>query len=72
MNIPPPSDFTSFAMTGKAKNNNLGDLTYDLKAKSFPRVTKDGGMVDARGNALLRIMERIPVRQDLSRYRITL
>ena len=48
------------AKTGKAKNNTLGDLTYDLKAKSFPRVTKDGGMVDARGNALLGIMGKIP------------
>ena len=48
------------ARTCKAKNNALGDLTYDLKAKSFPRVTKDGGMVDARGNALLGIMGKIP------------
>ena len=67
-----PRAKTGKVMTGKAKNNNLGDLTYDLKAKSFPRVTKDGGMVDARGNALLGIMDRIPVRQDLSRYGITL
>ena len=54
------SKLRSRAKTGKFKNNNLGDLTYDLKAKSFPRVTRDGGMVDARGNALLGIMGRIP------------
>ena len=63
---PPPTVMTSKlrprAKIGKFKNNNLGDLTYDLKAQSFPRVTKDGGMVDARGNALLGIMGRIPAR----------
>ena len=67
-----PRAKTGKAKTGWAKKNNLGDLTYDLKAKSFPRVTKDGGMVDARGNALLGIMGSIPVRQDLSRYGIRL
>ncbi|CAD6566704.1 MAG: hypothetical protein ASARMPREDX12_008803 [Alectoria sarmentosa] len=40
----------------KGKKNNLGDLTYDLKATSFPKVTRDGGMVDAKGNVLLGIM----------------
>ena len=48
------------AQMAKAKNNNLGDLKYDLKAKSFPRITKDGGMIDAKGNALLGIMDKIP------------
>ena len=50
------------AKKGKVKNNNLGDLKYDLKAQSFPRITKDGGMVDARGNALLGIMDKLPAR----------
>ena len=46
--------------TGRAKRNMLGDLTYDVKATSFPKVTRDGGMVDSKGNALLGIMGDIP------------
>ena len=49
----------SRAKTPKFKNNCLGDLKYDLKAKSFPKITKDGRMIDAKGNALLGIMDRI-------------
>lgn len=46
--------------TGRVKRNMLGDLTYDPKATSFPKVTRDGGMVDSKGNALLGIMGDLP------------
>ena len=45
---------------GKTKISQFGDLTYDAKAKSFPRITRDGGMVDAKGNVLLGVMGNIP------------
>ena len=38
------------------KKNYLGDLTYDLKATSFPKITKDGNMVDSKGNVSHEIM----------------
>ena len=46
--------------TARVKRNMLGDLTYDVKATCFPKVTRDGGMVDAKGKALLGIMGDIP------------
>ena len=46
--------------TGRVKRNMLGDLTYDAKATSFPKVTRYGGMVDSKGNALLGIMGDLP------------
>lgn len=46
--------------TGRVKRNRLGDLTYDAKATSLPKVTRDGGMVDSKGNALLGIMGDLP------------
>ena len=54
-----PRQLRSLNRIWKAKRNNLGDLTYDVKATSFPKVTRDGGMVDSRGNALLGIMSDI-------------
>lgn len=41
---------------GKTKKNGFGDLIYDVKAISFPKVTRDGGMVDTKGNVLYGIM----------------
>lgn len=41
------------------ENNNFGDLTYDVKATSFPKINKDGGMVDSNGNALYEVTGNI-------------
>lgn len=54
---PEPRKLRSRSQKGKkAKKNNFGDLTYDVKATSFPKITKDGGMVNANGDTLLGIM----------------
>ena len=55
-----PPVLRSRSRIGRTKTDQLGDLTYDLKATSFPKVTRDGGMVDPKGNALLGIMEDLP------------
>lgn len=55
-----PPKLRSRSRIGRAKTHKLGDLRYDLKATSFPKVTRDGGMVDSRGNALLGIMGDLP------------
>ena len=41
------------------KKNRLGDLTYDVRATTFPKITRDGGMVDAKGNPLYGVMDDI-------------
>lgn len=41
---------------GKIKKYNFGDLAYDLKATSFPKITKYGDIVDSKGNVLHGIM----------------
>ena len=51
-----PRKLRTHDQKGKAKKNRLGDLTYDLKATSFPKVTRDGGMIDSKGNVLFGIM----------------
>ncbi len=51
-----PRNLRSLDQIGKSKKHKLGDLTYDVKATSFPKVTKGGGTVDAKGNVLLGIM----------------
>ncbi|CAF9940529.1 MAG: hypothetical protein ALECFALPRED_008704 [Alectoria fallacina] len=51
-----PRKLRSPGQKGRSKKINLGDLKHDLKATSFPKVTRDGGMVDAKGNVLLGIM----------------
>ena len=63
-----PAVLRSRSRIGRAKTHKLGDLTYDLKATSFPKVTRDGGMVDSKGNALLGIMGDLP-RVDRRRQR---
>ena len=55
-----PRKLRSLDQIGKSKKNKLGDLTYDVRATSFPRVTRDGGMVDAKGNAVLGVMGDLP------------
>ena len=51
-----PRKLRSHSKRGRPNKNRLGDLTYDLKATTFPRVTRDGGMVDAKGNPLYGVM----------------
>ena len=53
---PEPRKLRSPNQKGKTNKNRLGDLTYDLKATSFPKLTRDGGMIDSEGNPLLGIM----------------
>ena len=55
-----PRKLRSLDLIGKSKKNKLGDLTYDVKATSFPKIARDGGMVDAKGNVLLGVMGDIP------------
>lgn len=51
-----PRKLRTHDQKGKVKKNRLGDLTYDLKATSFPKVTRDGCMIDSKGNVLFGIM----------------
>ena len=37
-----------------------GELTYDLKARKFPRLAKNGNLVDSHGNTILGIEGDIP------------
>ena len=48
-----PRKLRAESLIGKSKKNSFGDLTYDVKATSFPRTTRDGRMVDSEGNVLL-------------------
>ena len=52
---PEPRKLRSHDQKGKTNQNRLGDLPYDLKATSFPKRTKDGRMLDSKGNFLLGI-----------------
>ena len=47
-----PRKLRAESLIGKSKKNSLGDLTYDVKATSFPRTTRDERMVDSEGNVL--------------------
>ena len=51
-----PRKLRSIDQKGKGKKNSLGDLTYDVRATSFPKIRKDGVMVDAKGNVFRGIM----------------
>lgn len=48
-----PRKLRAESLIGKSKKNSLGDLTYDVKATSFPMTTRDGRMVDSEGSVLL-------------------
>lgn len=60
---PPPEEpmkLRALDQIGKKKEDKFGDLKYDMKATSFPKITQDGGMIDSKGNVLLGVMGDIP------------